>query len=78
MNISRGITSNITFNHVLATAFVMRVALILYGEYQDAHSVLKYTDVDYRVFSDAARFIVNPSADNRARGPLGGNIGLGE
>ena len=54
---------------LLASAF-LRVGLILYSEWHDARSVVKYTDVDYRVFSDAARFLFHPSKENVARGPL--------
>ena len=68
------------FKASLAAAALLRVGLILYSEWHDARSVVKYTDVDYRVFSDAARFTLNPdpSAGNVARGPLGGYFRLGE
>jgi phosphatidylinositol glycan class M len=60
---------------LLASAF-LRVGLILYSEWHDARSVVKYTDVDYRVFSDAARFLFHPSNDNIARGPLTSKFNL--
>lgn len=68
----------ITFQHVVFAAVAFRAALIVYAEYHDAHSVLKYTDVDYRVFSDAARFVAQPMADNHAVGPWGESLSLGE
>ena len=39
----------------LYMALFLRIALIHYGEYQDNRMMVKFTDVDYRVFTDAAR-----------------------
>lgn len=61
------------FWSTLVASAVLRVGLILYSEWHDAHSVVKYTDVDYRVFSDAARFLLQPNGtqlDNAAKGPI--------
>ncbi|KAF8197534.1 glycosyltransferase family 50 protein [Pholiota molesta] len=41
------------------------VGLILYSEWHDARSVVKYTDVDYRVFSDAASFVLHLGLERR-------------
>lgn len=38
-------------------AVLLRCALLLYGLLQDTYSPLKFTDVDYFVFTDAARFL---------------------
>ncbi|KEY68361.1 hypothetical protein S7711_01139 [Stachybotrys chartarum IBT 7711] len=42
---------------LFSIATALRLALLLYGQWQDAHSALKYTDIDYLVFTDAARFV---------------------
>lgn len=39
---------------VYGAAAGLRLVLLLYGLWQDAHSPLKYTDIDYFVFTDAA------------------------
>lgn len=53
----------LTFPQILILSALIRGALVLYSEYHDSHSVVKYTDVDYRVFTDAARFILYPLKD---------------
>ncbi|KAF8643897.1 hypothetical protein AX16_008913 [Volvariella volvacea WC 439] len=49
-----------TFRTIILISVALRVGLILYSEWHDAHSVVKYTDIDYRVFSDAAGFVLHP------------------
>lgn len=47
-------------NQVTATAliaFCLRIVFIYYGEWQDTVSEVKFTDVDYFVFQDAAKFV---------------------
>lgn len=68
------------FKVSLVAAALLRVGLIIYSERHDATSVVKYTDIDYRVFSDAARFTLNPdpSTGNVAQGPLAGYFRLGK
>lgn len=47
---------------IFSSAFLLRVALLFYGIYQDSVSALKYTDIDYYVFTDAAREIARGSS----------------
>jgi phosphatidylinositol glycan class M len=42
---------------VLLVATALRLILLVYGGWQDAHSAVKYTDIDYMVFTDAARYV---------------------
>jgi GPI mannosyltransferase 1 subunit M len=69
-------TSFPSFGKVLVGSGLLRVALIIYSEWHDARSLVKYTDVDYRVFTDAAWFLSNPGPSNRAQGLLKELVGL--
>ncbi|KAI1758921.1 glycosyltransferase family 50 protein [Hypoxylon sp. FL1150] len=45
---------------LFTAATILRAAMLAYGLWQDANSPLKYTDIDYLVFTDAARFAFPP------------------
>lgn len=45
----------------LIPAFIVRLVMIVYSVYHDKNSSIKYTDIDYQVFSDAARSILSPN-----------------
>ena len=81
--------SHFSFRSLLLVSTLLRVGLVVYSDWHDAHSVVKYTDVDYRVFGDAVRFLLNPGRSdtsapstavdyNLAKGPLGWLLGVGE
>ena len=55
---------------LLLAAAALRIGLLVYGVRHDARHALKYTDVDYAVFSDAARYVLAPDPPQRAEGPL--------
>jgi phosphatidylinositol glycan class M len=42
---------------IFPLSILFRLILLIYGRWQDTHSPLKYTDIDYLVFTDAARFV---------------------
>lgn len=50
-------TSYFTSPIVFTSAVLLRVILFLYGLIQDKYSPLPYTDIDYFVFTDAARYV---------------------
>lgn len=43
--------------YVFTAAILFRAVLLVYGHYQDQNSALKYTDIDYYVFTDAAKYV---------------------
>ncbi|MED6123697.1 hypothetical protein PIB30_051614 [Stylosanthes scabra] len=50
---------SLEFTSLLLFSAIFRVILIIYGEWQDAHMEVNYTDVDYLVFSDAASLMAS-------------------
>ena len=46
-----------SFPLLVALSLILRLALIAYGEWQDRYFAVKFTDVDYYVFSDAAKLV---------------------
>lgn len=50
---------NLPFTFHLAVGIVIRLVLISYAQFHDRYAEVQYTDVDYKVFTDAARYVVN-------------------
>lgn len=42
---------------VFTAAVIFRILLLVWGDFQDARSPVKYTDIDYNVFTDASQFL---------------------
>lgn len=50
--------NRITFRWHLIAGFMIRMVFILYGEFQDRYAEVPFTDIDYKVVTDGARYIL--------------------
>ncbi|KAJ8928091.1 hypothetical protein NQ314_019371 [Rhamnusium bicolor] len=50
---------NIDYKFHLLFSLLTRFMLIIYGIHHDQFSDVKYTDIDYKVFTDASRHVLN-------------------
>ncbi|XP_047509249.1 GPI mannosyltransferase 1 [Pieris napi] len=48
---------NLPFKFHATLAFIIRLAFVCYGTYHDSHFDVPYTDIDYKVFTDAAKHV---------------------
>lgn len=58
MNIVWAKMNKLSFTSHCLLAFVIRLILILYANFHDKYFTVPYTDVDYKVFTDAARYVI--------------------
>ncbi|OWZ79846.1 phosphatidylinositol glycan, class M [Cryptococcus neoformans Bt85] len=67
-------------SQIILLSLALHLALILYADHVDSHPEryggLRYTDVDWRVVTDAARLIFTPTENEQAKGWLVKKVGL--
>ncbi|KAJ3708364.1 hypothetical protein LUZ61_012069 [Rhynchospora tenuis] len=51
--------AKLDLNRLMLISAILRLILVFYGEWQDAHMEVPYTDVDYLVFSDASAMVAS-------------------
>ncbi|PIA19052.1 hypothetical protein COEREDRAFT_38438 [Coemansia reversa NRRL 1564] len=52
----------LTTRNVVVGGLLLRVCMLFYGLWQDAYMTVKYTDIDYNVFTDAAYLVWDGSS----------------
>lgn len=78
MKLNVAVHALISIRPLLVLSTLIRLVLVLYSEWHDRHSLVKYTDVDYLVFTDATSYTLTPGPLNHAQGPLGKWVNIGE
>ena len=57
MDVTKLFYEHVSLRVLLLASLLFRVALLIYGEWQDKNFTVKFTDIDYHVFSDASRHV---------------------
>lgn len=56
--LEKALRRRLTLGTAYLIGLLVRAALLVYGEWQDSHFTVKFTDVDYHVFSDASKHVL--------------------
>uniref|UniRef100_A0A1L8E1A0 GPI alpha-1,4-mannosyltransferase I, catalytic subunit n=1 Tax=Nyssomyia neivai TaxID=330878 RepID=A0A1L8E1A0_9DIPT len=55
----------VSFEAHLVLNFILRIILILYGDFMDKYSQVPFTDIDYKVITDCARYVLEDGSPYR-------------